>query len=107
MKPAFIYTPTSDLPASAAFFRDTLGLEEAWREGDDTVAFSLPDSDLQLMVSTSPGSSGPMFLVDSATEWVREHPAVQVVVPFEEIPGGSVVGLHDPDGNAFYVFDQE
>ena len=106
MKPAFVFVPTRDLAALAAFYGDTLHLQEAWREADDTVAFALPDSELQLMVSTSPGEQGPMYQVDSVTAWMGEHSDLEVVVPLQEIPGGAVVGYADPAGNAFYVFDQ-
>lgn len=107
MKPSFIYIPTTDLAALATFYGDVLGLAEAWREGDDTVAYSLPDSDLQLMVSTDPGEQGPMYLVPSAEAWLAQNPDLEVAVPLAQIPGGAVVGLKDPSGNAFYVFDQE
>lgn len=107
MKPSFIYIPTTDLSGSATFYRDVFGLEEAWREGDDTIAFALPDSDLQLMVSTDPGEQGPMYLVASAEEWMSQHPDLEVALPLEQITGGAVVGFRDPAGNAFYVFDQE
>ena len=29
-----------------------------------------------------------------------------VLVPRYDIPGGSVAGYGDPDGNVFYVYDQ-
>ena len=106
MKPSFIFVPTKDLAGTASFYGDTLGLTESWREGDDTVAFGLPDSDLELMVSTTAGEQGPMYLVPSVSEWVRQHADLEIVVPLEKIPGGVVVGLTDPAGNAFYVFDQ-
>jgi catechol 2,3-dioxygenase-like lactoylglutathione lyase family enzyme len=37
MKLEFLYTPTRDLQASLGLYRDELGWEEAWREGDSTV----------------------------------------------------------------------
>jgi len=106
MKPAYIFVPTSDLAALATFYAETLHLEEAWREGDDTIAFSLPDSEVQLMVSSSPGEQGPMYEVDSVSDWMTAHSDLSIVVPLEEVPGGAVVGFCDPAGNAFYVFDQ-
>jgi hypothetical protein len=106
VKPAFIFVPTTDLAALATFYSRTLRLEEAWREGDDTVAFALPDSEVQLMVSSSPGRQGPMYQVGSLAEWMSAHAELDIVVPLEEIPGGAVVGYNDPAGNAFYVFDQ-
>jgi catechol 2,3-dioxygenase-like lactoylglutathione lyase family enzyme len=104
--PNFFYIPTTDLEGTAQFYRDRLGLVEAWREGDDTIAFALPGSDIELMVSTSPGGHGAMYLVPSASAFVAEHPELEVVVPLEQIPGGATVGFEDPAGNAFYVFDQ-
>jgi len=106
MKLTFIYTPTSDLGKSAQFYSQTLGLNERWREGDDTIAFALPDSDVQLMVSTSPGAPGPMYLVPSVAEGIRAHPTIEIVAPAEDIPGGAVAELLDPSGTSFYVFDQ-
>ena len=106
MKLSYLYTPTRDLAASATFYRDVMGFDEAWREGDDTIAFALPESDVQLMLSSAPGEHGPMYLVPSAAEWVRAHPDLEVVLPLEQIPGGATVGFRDPAGNAFHVFDQ-
>jgi predicted enzyme related to lactoylglutathione lyase len=107
VKPSFIYVPTEDLASTAQFYGNVLGLEEAWREGDDTIAFALLDSELQLMVSTSPGAQGPMYFVPSVTDWVSQHSELEVTVPLENIPGGVVIGFTDPAGNAFYVFDQK
>jgi hypothetical protein len=33
-----------------ALYRDELGWEEAWREGDTTVSLKLPGTDVQLML---------------------------------------------------------
>jgi catechol 2,3-dioxygenase-like lactoylglutathione lyase family enzyme len=106
VKPSFIYVPTADLAGTAGFYRDELGLEEAWREGDDTVAFALPGSDVQVMVSTDPGRYGPMYEVPSARAFAAAHPGLTVVLPLTPIPGGATVGFEDPAGNAFHVFDQ-
>lgn len=106
MKLTFWYWPSADLAAGVAFHRDELGLLEAWREGDDTVAFWLPDRSAQVMVSTTDQPPGPMFLVDDVGAWLREHPEVTVGIERYAIPGGSVVGLVGPGDNRFYVFDQ-
>jgi hypothetical protein len=106
VKLTFLYQPVTDLAGAVAFHRDQLGLEEAWREADDTVAFWVPDRSVQLMVSTTPQPAGPMYLVDSVDAWAREHPDVGTAVEKFEIPGGSVLGLTAPGGNTFYVFDQ-
>ena len=106
MKLTFLVVPVPDLAAALPFYRDELGLDEAWREGDHTVAFQLPDSEVQLMVddeNSDPG--GPMYLVDDLAAFMAAHPGLPVAVPRYEIPGGSVIGYRDPGGNAFYVFD--
>lgn len=105
MQLAFLYQPVPELEPALAFYRDELGLDEAWREGDDTVAFALPGGEVQFMVSTIQDPAGPMFLVDSVADWIAAHPEVTVVKRFD-IPGGSVASLTAVGGNAFYVLDQ-
>jgi len=106
MKLTFIYQPVTDLADAVAFHRDRLGFDEAWREGDDTVAFWLPDRSAQLMLATTKQPAGPMYLVDNLDGWVRDHPGVVTAIEKYEIPGGSVAGFDAPGGNVFYVFDQ-
>ncbi len=67
MKLEFLFVPTSDLTASLALYRDSLGFTEMWREGDATVALSLPGTDVQLMLDANDPSApvGPLFVVDS------------------------------------------
>ena len=79
---------------------------EAWREGDDTVAFYVPDRSAQNMLVTDGLPAGPMHLVDDAAAWTADHADLPVRVPRLEIPGGAVIGFDGPGGNAFYVFDQ-
>lgn len=106
MRLTFIYQPVDDLGAAVAFHRDQLGLDEAWRESDDTVAFWLPDRSAQLMLCTVPDPVGPMYPVDSLDAWIRDHPDIEASVERAEIPGGAVAGFAAPGGNTFYVFDQ-
>lgn len=107
MELTFLYVPVSDLSAAVAFYGDTLGLEQVWRQGDSTVAFWAPDRSVQLMVDTEGWPPGPMYLVDDAAGWAAAHQQLPVRVPRYDIPGGAVVGFEDPSGNAFYVFDQQ
>jgi hypothetical protein len=106
MKLTFIYQPVEDLGEAVAFQQDQLRFDEAWRDGEDTVAFWLPDRSAQLMLSTTRQPAGPMYLVDSVDAWIDEHPDVGRSVEKFEIPGGSVAGFAAPGGNTFYVFDQ-
>jgi catechol 2,3-dioxygenase-like lactoylglutathione lyase family enzyme len=102
----FLLAPVPDLAAALPFYRDTLGLDEAWREGENTVAFHLPDRTAQIMVVAHGDPAGPMFKVDSVPTFFTERPEITVVMPPRPIPGGSVAGFHDPAGNVAYVFDQ-
>ncbi|RZS65938.1 hypothetical protein EV187_1647 [Agromyces ramosus] len=106
MQLQFLYVPVADLTSAVAFYRDELGWEEAWRESDDTVAFAVPGSSVQVMVSTAPGSAGPMYEVDDLEAFLASHPSVPRRGDTSEIPDGRVVELEGPGGNAFHVFDQ-
>lgn len=106
MKLVFINQPVDDLAAAVAFYRDVLGFEEAWREGDDTVAFREPGGAAQIMLVSDGLPGGPMYLVDDAAAWTAAHADLTVSVPTMEIPGGAVIGFEGPGGNVFYVFDQ-
>ncbi len=46
----FIYVPVQDLAPALALYRDTLGLDELWREGDLTVGLGIPGNEAPLMV---------------------------------------------------------
>jgi len=106
MNLTFLHIPVKDLATAVTFYRDTLGWSEAWRMGDDTVAFAIPESEVQVMLVVDGDQPGPMYLVPSVATFLAEHPDVPIASPAEEIPDGSVVGLNDPSGNVFFVFDQ-
>ena len=106
MKLTFLYQPVEEVEEAAAFHRDTLGFEEAWRDGGITVAFWLPGRPAQVMLSTTEQPAGPMYRVDSLDAWIRDHPDVPLTIETYPIPGGSVAGFEAPGGSTFYVFDQ-
>lgn len=109
MKLEFLYTPTTDLAASLALYRDALGCEEVWREGEATVALSLPGTDVQLMLDASDPSApvGPLFVVDHVQQFHTGRPAaLRVVEEPSEIPGGFMATYQDPGGATIYVMDQ-
>lgn len=109
MKLEFLFTPTSDLKASLALYRDALGFTEVWREGDATVALSLPGTDVQLMLDANDPAapSGPLFVVDSVESFhaARADSLVVIEEP-SEIPGGFLATYQDPGGATIYVMDQ-
>ena len=105
----FSYLPTRDLGASLQLYRDTLGFDELWREGDHTAGLAIPDTDVALMIdAASPPEwgPGPIFGVDRVTEFRAQHDDLEVVAEPHEIPGGMFMALRDPGGNFIYVLDQ-
>ena len=109
MKLEFLFTPTSDLKASLALYRDSLGFTEVWREGDATVALALPGTEVQLMLDANdPGARvGPLFVVDSVEAFHTARPETLTVADGpSEIPGGFLATYQDPGGATIYVMDQ-
>ena len=66
VKLEFLLVPTTDLSASLALYRDGLGWQEAWREGDATVVLAMPGTEVQLMLDANDPTApvGPLFVVD-------------------------------------------
>lgn len=111
MKLTYLYQSVSDLPAALAFYRDELGLVEAWREGESTVALELPGSEAQLMLDVPPDgdrkwSSGGFFEVAEVDAFVDAHPAFTWLGDTIDVPGGRSATFTDPAGNVLHVFDQ-
>ncbi len=109
MKLEFLFVPTSDLKASLALYRDSLGFTEVWREGDATVALALPGTDVQLMLDPNDPDApvGPLFVVESVEAFHASRPEELAVVEApSEIPGGFMATYKDPAGATIYVMDQ-
>ncbi|MEV0584395.1 VOC family protein [Nonomuraea sp. NPDC050310] len=109
MKLEFLFIPTSDLKASLALYRDSLGFSEQWREGDTTVALGLPGSDVQIMLDTHDSSApvAPVFVVESVEAFHAARPETLAVVEEPaEIPGGFQATYRDPGGATLIVMDQ-
>jgi catechol 2,3-dioxygenase-like lactoylglutathione lyase family enzyme len=108
MRLDFIYLPTQDLPAALALYRDALGFDEQWREGELTVGLGIPGSETAIMVDAAaePGAApGPIFGVDRVDDWL-DGKTLDVFMPPSDIPGGRLMGFRDPAGNHVYVMDQ-
>ena len=109
MKLEFLFTPTSDLKASLALYRDGFGFTEVWREGDATVALALPGTEVQLMLDANDPDApiGPLFVVDSVDAFHTARPDTLAVLDGpSEIPGGFLATYQDPGGATIYVMDQ-
>ena len=109
MKLEFLFAPTSDLHGSLALYRDALGFTEVWREGDATVALSVPGTDVQLMLDANAPDApfGPLFVVDSVEAFhAARLEALDVIEEPAEIPGGFLATYREPGGATIYVMDQ-
>lgn len=111
MKLAFIYQPVDDMAAALAFYRDQLGLAEAWREGEATVAFELPGSPVQLMLDLPPDDHprwgpGAFFQVDDVDAFVKNHPDFHWLGETMDLPDGRQASFADPAGNVIHLLDQ-
>jgi catechol 2,3-dioxygenase-like lactoylglutathione lyase family enzyme len=109
MKLEFVYMPTRDLKPALSLYRDRLGWEEAWREGETTVSLKLPGTDVQLMLDVQDADvpAGPIFVVDSVAAFTAQRPdELHLREEPGEIPGGFVASFEDPSGNVIYVLDQ-
>ena len=109
MKLEFMYLPTQDLDAALALYRDTLGFDELWREGELTVGLGT-GTDVALMIdaAAAPGfGPGPIFITDDVKAFHAKHDgAYELIMPPSEIPGGFLSCFTDPGGNQIYVMDQ-
>ena len=109
MKLEFIYLPTQDLDATLALYRDTLGFDELWREGDTTVGLGT-GTEVALMVDAGAQPDwgpGPIFITDDVKAFHAKHDgAYELTVPPFEIPGGFISAFTDQAGNFVYVMDQ-
>jgi catechol 2,3-dioxygenase-like lactoylglutathione lyase family enzyme len=108
---AFIYLPVTDMKEALRLYRDVLGWEEAWREGETTTSLRLPGTEVELMLDQDDGSGtsapGPMFLVDSVKEFhARRRGELRFRFGPMEIPDGFLAAFEDPSGNVTYVIDQ-
>ena len=109
MKLSMIYVPVKDLGAALALYRDTLGFEVAWREGDLTAGLALPGTDMQLMLDQDPsndGKPGPFFEVDDVDAFYEARKLdLAFVAPPTDIPPGRYVAFDDLSGNRVHVLD--
>jgi len=111
MKLTFLYQPVDDLDAAVAFYRDTLGLDESWREGKSTAAFTLPGTEVELMLDVPENGgverrAGGFFGVDDVDRFFADHPSLEPVGGIIDVPGGRAATFLDPAGNVLRVFDQ-
>ncbi|MCG3086369.1 VOC family protein [Sporosarcina cyprini] len=108
MKFVFLYHPVANLKESLAYYRDMLGFEEAWREGEHTAALRLPGSDVQLLLDEDELelAAGGMFLVDSVDRFYEENQdKLDFIKGPSDIPPGRYAVCKDNSGNYLRVMD--
>ena len=108
MKLVFLFHPVKDLKAALAYYRDTLGYDEAWREGEHTVALRLPGTDVQLMIEDDEldMGAGGVFLVDSVDAFYEEHKdRLEFVKEPVDIPPGRYAIFRDSSDNYLRILD--
>lgn len=97
------------MAAGLGLYRDGLGFTETWREGETTVALTLPGSDVQIMLDNHDPSApvGPVFVVDDVRTFHASRPETLTVLDEpSQIPGGFQATYQDPGGATIYVMDQ-
>lgn len=108
MKLVFLYHPVKNLKESLTFYREKLGYEEAWREGDHTVALKLPDSEIQLMIEDDEQelSAGGIFLVDSVDKIYNDNKdTLEFIKEPVDVPPGRYAIYKDNSGNLLRIID--
>ncbi|MDX8344693.1 VOC family protein [Rossellomorea sp. YZS02] len=108
MKLAFLCHPVTDLKKSLNYYRDTLGFEEAWREGDHTIALKLPGTDVQLMIENDEADLGPggIFIVDSVDGYFEQYKEkLHFIKTPSDIPPGRYAIFQDESENLIRIID--
>ncbi|WP_137789408.1 VOC family protein [Bacillus sp. E(2018)] len=109
MKLVFHSQPVKDMKKAIIFYRDILGMDEAWREGNHTVSLKT-DTDTQILLEDDeverdfgPGS---VFLVDSVDEYFKENQSALLFVKEPcNIPPGRYAIFTDDSGNPIRIID--
>ena len=105
---SFVYLPVREMKRALAFYRDQLGLDESWREGDGTVALKVPGTEVELMLDLveEETSAGPMFIIPSVDEFYRANrDEMQFITQPRDIPPGRMITVKDPSGNLLSFID--
>lgn len=109
MNLAFVYLPVKDIKTALALYRDTLGFDEAWREGDFTAGLTLPGTEVVLMLDQDVpegDKAGPFFQVDDVDAFYAQHKArLNFVIAPRDIPPGRHAAFEDDSGNRVHVLD--
>jgi hypothetical protein len=106
-----VYLPVREMNSAREFYREQVGLEEAWSEGDLAIAFQLPETPVQLIIGQiteeSPVVAGPVFVIPSVDEFYsEEQDTFEFVGTPIDISPGRMATARDPSGNCLYFIDE-
>jgi catechol 2,3-dioxygenase-like lactoylglutathione lyase family enzyme len=107
MKLAFLFHPVKNLQESQKYY-EGLGMSEAWREGNQVLGLSIPDSDVQLMIEEDELDLGPggVFVVESVDQFYEENDIkLNFVRTPCTIPTGRYAVYKDGAGNPIRIID--
>jgi catechol 2,3-dioxygenase-like lactoylglutathione lyase family enzyme len=107
MKLAFLFHPVKDLQESQRYY-EGLGMTEAWREGNQVMGLSMPDSEVQLMIEEDELELGPggVFVVDSVDQFYDDNETrLHFVKTPCSIPPGRYAIYKDEAGNPIRIID--
>ncbi len=108
MKLVFLYHPVDNLMDSLSYYPNTLGFEEAWREGEQAIALQLPGTDVKLLIENDERDlgAGGVFLVESVDEFFQEKKDILTFVREPvDIPPGRYAIYKDGSGNVIRIID--
>lgn len=98
--------PVDSLESGLAFYRDALGLELVWRDGD-SAGLAMPGDGTEIVIHTRGGSPETDLLVQSADQAARVIAGAggSVKVPPFDIRIGRCCVVLDPWGNELVLLD--
>ncbi|PLR96894.1 VOC family protein [Bacillus sp. T33-2] len=109
MRLVFLSQPVKDIKKAVAFYRDVLGMEEAWREGDHTVAIQT-SSDVQILLEDEEVEleigAGGIYVVDSVDKFYNDNMVrLTFIKEPRDIPPGRYAIFSDVSGNPIRIID--
>ncbi len=101
---------TNDLEKSAGFYRDILGLHQAWSDAKNRmIGLKFPESEVEIVLhtDTSLPNPNPSYLVENVDifcSWYRNK-GYQIDLEPIEVRCGKYAVLLDPNGNKIPIID--
>lgn len=107
MELKFLYHPVKDLRASLLFYHD-MGFKIAWQQGAHTVAMSLPNSNIKLLLEDDELNltAGGIFVVENVDDFYEQNKERYSFVKTPcDIPPGRYAIYQDLSENLIRIID--